>query len=415
MSADPWTELRRLTPARIALGRAGPALPTREVLAFALDHARARDAVRLPFDSGAVAAQVEALGLATITVASAAPDRSAYLRRPDLGRRLAAGDAARLSALPRGRDVAIVIADGLSSAAVHAHAAALVAELRPRLEDAGLTLANVVLAHQGRVALGDAIGAALGVRTVVLLVGERPGLSSPDSLGAYITHAPRVGRTDAERNCVSNIRPAGLGYRDAAFRIAWLVGAALRLGATGVALKDDSGLEAGRLGATSRQPALAAPEPAFADPVVARIAAFVEEIGLRVERGRVSDGLLPGLAVRGGALVVDPARLAYPGDLLHEAGHLAVCDPALRDALDDVGDDGGEEMAAIAWSYAAARHLELDPAVLFHADGYRGGGDALIAAFERRGGPGVPLLQWWGMTRGWSGEPPFPQMIRWLR
>ena len=125
--------------------------------------------------------------------------------------------------------------------------------------------------------------------------------------------------------------------------------------------------------------------------------------------------MLLGIAVREGVLVVDPARLAYPGDLLHEAGHLAVCDPALRDALADVSDDPGEEMAAIAWSYAAARHLELDPAVLFHADGYRGGGDLLIAAFEGRGGPGVPLLQWWGMTRGWDGEPPFPHMLRWLR
>ena len=257
MTADPWTELRRLTPARIALGRAGPALPTRAVLAFALDHARARDAVHLPFDAPAVAAQIEALGLPTVTVASTAPDRPTYLRRPDLGRRLAAGDLARLAALPRGRDVALVVADGLSSAAVHAHAAALVAELRPRLEDAGLTLADVVLAHQARVALGDAVGAALGARIVVLLVGERPGLSSPDSLGAYVTLAPRIGRTDAERNCVSNIRPAGLGYQDAAFRIAWLVGAALKLGATGVALKDDSGLAA--LPARGEPAALTAP------------------------------------------------------------------------------------------------------------------------------------------------------------
>ena len=246
--SDPWAELRRLTPARIALGRAGPALPTREVLAFALDHARARDAVHLPFDAETVAAQLQALGLATTTVASAAPDRATYLRRPDLGRRLAPGERARLEAAAgRGTDVAIVIADGLSSAAVHAHAAPLIAALGPRLTEAGLAFTGVVLAHQGRVALGDAIGEALGARVVVLLVGERPGLSSPDSLGAYVTWGPRVGRTDAERNCVSNIRPAGLLYDDAARRIAWLVGAALKLGAAGVALKDDSGLNAARL------------------------------------------------------------------------------------------------------------------------------------------------------------------------
>jgi ethanolamine ammonia-lyase small subunit len=247
MRADPWSELRRLTPARIALGRAGPALPTREVLAFALDHARARDAVHLPFDASAVAAQIEALGPSTLTVASAAPDRATYLRRPDLGRRLAPGERTRLEGAACGADVAIVVADGLSSAAVHAHAAPLIAALAPRLYEAGLSVADVVLAHQGRVALGDAIGEALAARIVVLLVGERPGLSSPDSLGAYVTFAPRVGRTDAERNCVSNIRPAGLDYAAAARRVAWLTGAALKLGATGVALKDDSGLETARL------------------------------------------------------------------------------------------------------------------------------------------------------------------------
>jgi ethanolamine ammonia-lyase small subunit len=247
---DPWASLRALTDARIALGRAGASLPTREVLAFALDHARACDAVHLDFDASGVAAQIEALGLATLTVASAAPDRPTYLRRPDLGRRLAPADAARLDgARGEAADVAIVVADGLSSAAVHAHAAPLIAALAPHVAAAGWRLADVVLARQARVALGDEIGERLGARLVVLLVGERPGLSSPDSLGAYITFAPRVGRTDAERNCVSNIRPAGLSYEDAAFRIAWLAREALRVGLTGVALKDDSGLEAGRIAA----------------------------------------------------------------------------------------------------------------------------------------------------------------------
>ena len=237
MTADAWTELRQLTPARIALGRAGPALPTREVLAFALDHARARDAVHLPFDADAVAAQLAQLGLATLSVASAAPDRATYLRRPDLGRRLAAGEHARLEAASsNGGDVAIVVADGLSSAAVHAHAAPLIAALAPRLDDAGLSRTDVVLAHQGRVALGDAIGEALGAQIVVVLIGERPGLSSPDSLGAYLTWRPTPSTTDADRNCVSNIRGEGLQPALAAHRIAMLMEAARGRQLSGVQL-----------------------------------------------------------------------------------------------------------------------------------------------------------------------------------
>jgi ethanolamine ammonia-lyase small subunit len=190
----------------------------------------ARDAVHLDFDVSSVAARIEALGLATIAVDSAAPDRGAYLRRPDLGRRLSDASRARLDAAgPGAADVVIVVADGLSAAAVHAHAAPLVAALQPHIAAEGWRLADVVLARQGRVALGDEIGERLGARLVVLLVGERPGLSSPDSLGAYLTLAPRVGRTDAERNCVSNIRSAGLSYDEAAFRIAWLAREALRL------------------------------------------------------------------------------------------------------------------------------------------------------------------------------------------
>jgi hypothetical protein len=309
----------------------------------------------------------------------------------------------------------VVVADGLSSAAIHAHAASLLARLEPRLGAAGLRLADVILAQQARVALGDAIGEALGARIAIVLIGERPGLSSPDSLGAYITFAPRVGRTDAERNCVSNVRPAGLGYEEAARRIAWLVGAALKLGATGVALKDDSGLEAPRLPPAPARPALAA-SPAddapFADPLTARIVAFIRDIGIPVRRGAAA-GLLPGIAVQAGAIVVDEARLAYPGDLLHEAGHLAVLDPQRRATSDDVGDDPAEETAAIAWSYAAAQSLGIDPALVFHAE-FRAGGEAMIAAFQGHG-PGVPMLHWWGMTGGWFGEPRFPQMTRWLR
>jgi len=240
---DPWSALSALTPARIALGRSGASLPTREVLAFALDHARARDAVHATFDAEGVAAQIAALGLATMTVESAASDRSTYLRRPDLGRRLAPDSAARLGdGRTNAIDLVIIVGDGLSSAAVHAHATPLLAALAPFIAKAGWTTAPVVLAHQARVALGDEIGERLGARMAVMLIGERPGLSSPDSLGAYLTYGPRVGRSDAERNCISNIRPGGLSYDEAAFKIAWHVGEALKLGLTGVGLKDDSGL-----------------------------------------------------------------------------------------------------------------------------------------------------------------------------
>ena len=241
VTPDPWTALRRHTPARIALGRTGSSLPTSEVLAFALAHAQARDAVHAPFEAEAAAAAIEGLGLETLIVDSAAPDRASYLRRPDLGRTLSEAGRAALVARTRGScDLVIVIADGLSSTAVHAHAAPLVEALLPAVREAGWRLGPVVIARQARVALGDAVGELLGARLVMLLVGERPGLSSPDSLGAYITFAPRTGRTDAERNCVSNIRGEGLSYAAAAFKLAWHAREALRLGLTGVALKDES-------------------------------------------------------------------------------------------------------------------------------------------------------------------------------
>jgi ethanolamine ammonia-lyase small subunit len=238
---DPWTALGARTPARVALGRCGASLPTRAVLDFSLGHARARDAVHAPFDAEATLTAIEALGLRAIAVASAAGDRATYLRRPDLGRRLDTAGAARLS--PAGADIAVVLADGLSSTAVHRAAVPLLRALKPLLDAAGLSLAPVVVASQARVALGDEIGAALGARLVVVLIGERPGLSSPDSLGAYVTFGPRPGRTDAERNCVSNIRDGGLPSDRAAARIAWLIREALRTGQTGVSLKDESGLE----------------------------------------------------------------------------------------------------------------------------------------------------------------------------
>lgn len=240
-TSDPWTALRAHTAARIALGRSGVSLPTAELLRFDLAHAQARDAVHLAFEVEPLRDALTARGFETLTLESAAPDRATYLHRPDLGRRLSERSSALLAGCEAEPcDVLCVVGDGLSALAVHRHAVALLIELRPRLEASGLRLGPVVLARQARVALGDPIGAALQARCVAMLVGERPGLSSPDSLGAYLTWEPRPGRSDAERNCVSNIRPQGLALAEAAHKIAWLIVAARRLGATGVRLKDES-------------------------------------------------------------------------------------------------------------------------------------------------------------------------------
>jgi ethanolamine ammonia-lyase small subunit len=247
--ADPWVELRRHTPARIALGRSGSGLPTAEALRFAADHAQARDAVHVPLDAAAMCARLQAGGFATLQVSSRAGTRAEFLRRPDLGRRLAPACVQALlaraqalgQALPQPPfDLAVVLGDGLSALAVHGHGLPLIRALQDALAGA-LRWAPVVVATQARVALADEIGALLGARTVLMLIGERPGLSSPDSLGAYLTYAPEVGRVDAQRNCVSNIRPAGLPPVAAAQRIAWLLHQSLRLRLSGVALKDESG------------------------------------------------------------------------------------------------------------------------------------------------------------------------------
>jgi len=234
--ADPWSELRRLTPARIALGRSGASLPTREVLAFGVAHAQARDAVHAVLDIAALEAALMPLGLPTLQVQSAAPNRAQYLARPDWGRRLDADARAELALQARslGPDLLFVIGDGLSALAAQRQAAPLLAALLPRLQ--GLRIGPLLIATQARVALADEIGELLGARLVVCLIGERPGLSSPDSLGAYVTAAPHVGRNDAERNCVSNIRPEGLGHAEAAAQLAELIRAALAAGISGVAL-----------------------------------------------------------------------------------------------------------------------------------------------------------------------------------
>lgn len=238
---DPWHALRALTPARIALGRTGSSLPTRAHLEFQLAHARARDAVHDGLDVPQLVATLGAAGLPGIAVRSAVPDRAAYLQRPDLGRRLEPEFRDLLAAgrTPDGVDAALVVADGLSARAAAAHAVTVLVPLAAMLAEAGWRLAPVVVAEGGRVALGDEIGAALGARLVLVLLGERPGLSAPDSLGAYLTWDPRPGRTDAERNCVSNIRPEGLVPARAADKLATLMLEARRRRLTGVALKDD--------------------------------------------------------------------------------------------------------------------------------------------------------------------------------
>ena len=231
---DPWTALRVHTPARIALGRSGASLPTREVLAFGIAHAQARDAVHAALDGSALRADLAGFGLPIVEVRSAAPSRAAYLARPDWGRRLDAGSAEALVPSAQRPDVLFVIADGLSAIAPQRHAAPLLSATLPLLE--GLAIGPLVIATQARVALADAVAMALGARLVVSLIGERPGLSAPDSLGAYVTFAPTLGTTDAERNCLSNIRPEGLECTLAAAQLAALIRAALAAGRSGVAL-----------------------------------------------------------------------------------------------------------------------------------------------------------------------------------
>lgn len=232
--ADLWAPLRRATPARIGLARAGDALALRHVLELQAGHAKARDAVHVPLDVDVIASQLA--GRATIRVRSQAADRSTYLRRPDLGRKLDTESRAALA--PGSWDVVFVIADGLSSAAVARNAVPLLDATLARLD--GWSVAPIVLATQARVALADEIGERLGAVLSVILIGERPGLSADDSLGAYITFGPRPGRRDSERNCLSNIRAGGLPPEVAAARLVWLLNAARRRGLTGVALKDES-------------------------------------------------------------------------------------------------------------------------------------------------------------------------------
>jgi ethanolamine ammonia-lyase small subunit len=249
---DPWQGLRRFTSARIGLGHTGISQPTGAQLAFQLAHARARDAVHEPLETAPLA---DALAQAwpgapgspgALVLHSAAVDRNVYLQRPDLGRRLDEPSRARLRALrdthlpAPAYDLAVVVVDGLSGRAVAQNAAPFLQALRPRLESSGWTLAPLSIVEQGRVAVGDEVGELLGAQLVVVLIGERPGLSAPDSMGLYLTWAPRLGVTDERRNCISNVRPAGLKPEEAARKLFLLLGEARRRGVTGVQLKDEA-------------------------------------------------------------------------------------------------------------------------------------------------------------------------------
>ncbi|AXI01498.1 ethanolamine ammonia-lyase subunit EutC [Aquirhabdus parva] len=236
---DSWGDWRQYTQARIALGRSGESLPSEEVLKFGLAHAQARDAIHTPLDTERLTTELKQEGWDTRIVRSQATDRTQYLVRPDLGRRLAVDSA--LLPTSTGYDVGFVVGDGLSSLAVQRQVVPFLQALKPMLAP-HLTLAPVVVATQARVALADEVGEQLGLRLVVMLIGERPGLSSPDSLGVYLTYGPKVGKHDAERNCISNVRPEGLDYPAAAFKLNWLIEQALSRQLTGVNLKDESDL-----------------------------------------------------------------------------------------------------------------------------------------------------------------------------
>jgi ethanolamine ammonia-lyase small subunit len=238
---DVWTKLRQSTAARIGLERTGASLATVPLLDFRLAHASARDAVRAALDEPKLVADLRLLGLPVVVVSSAVGDRAQYLLRPDLGRRLASAGAVLLAPGARPYDVVFVVTDGLSARAVQSHAQPLLEHVLPDLARAGWQIAPLVLARLGRVAIGDAVAHAINADCVVVLIGERPGLSAPDSMGAYLTWQPSSQTTDAQRNCISNIRPEGIGYADAANTLVHLLQAMRARRISGVALKDTAG------------------------------------------------------------------------------------------------------------------------------------------------------------------------------
>lgn len=253
VTENPWRSLRRFTAARIALGRSGVSQPTASQLEFQLAHARARDAVHLALDHQALADRLsEACALPCIALHSAAESRHVYLQRPDLGRKLDDASRAALAGTHAPCDLAIVIADGLSALAIGQNAPPFLRALMARLAAERWSVAPLAIVRQGRVAVGDEIAHLLNARAVVVLIGERPGLSSPDSMGLYLTWSPRPGLTDASRNCISNVRPAGLTCEAAAFKLHYLLAESRRRQLSGVALKDETADEGAQLGAQQR-------------------------------------------------------------------------------------------------------------------------------------------------------------------
>lgn len=236
---DPWGDLKQLTSARIALGRAGGSLPTSEWLAFKLAHAKARDAVHCQFDTRRIEQAFEKLGTESVTVDTMAANRMVYLQRPDLGRRLSEESQAIIRRRSGAFDLAIIVCDGLSAAAAHAQIPPLASLLLVQLQADHWQLAPIVIARFGRVALEDEIGALIGAGIALMLIGERPGLGSPDSLGAYLVYQPKPENTDADRNCVSNIRPEGLDHQQAADAIVYLLNESRRRKISGIDLKDE--------------------------------------------------------------------------------------------------------------------------------------------------------------------------------
>ena len=269
VTANPWEALRQFTEARIALGRAGVSLPTQAHLAFQLAHAQARDAVLVALDAPLLLQQLSAVmpvqSAAGLILHSAAVDRSTYLQRPDLGRQLDAASQQAVKNLrsaaqtqtesdARPYDIAFVLVDGLSAQAIAHNAVPFLAVLQKRLASENWSVAPLCIVQQGRVAIGDEVAQRLGAKSVVVLIGERPGLSSPDSMGLYLTWMPRVGLTDASRNCISNVRPAGLRYEEAAYKLHYLLSQAHQRQLTGVALKDETLADTDALLLTDRAP-----------------------------------------------------------------------------------------------------------------------------------------------------------------